>query len=464
MFDKTDRKVIEKKGLNCLFIEEENKNKKYNELEYIDTEDTFYKDNVNLKSSRLLDVKLLKDFGISFSGLPILAIRPDTWDDIYIDIINKYHVNTLILSSFLTVYLKKGVYEKNRLESIEFLKNTPFIKQFYLQSQKGLFIDDIWDIKDFKPLEYLTELEYLSISNSETFVDIDFSKLPRIKEVNLQIAEGNTTLYACNKLERLDTRYDEPDFLLLSKLKKLNYLSLYAAKLTTFVGIDNLTSLNDFQLEVTTKLKTFKGLNSNTIETFMFYSDRCNVKSLEGIGGLEKVKIMLLAGLKKLESIGDLDKCSSINELEFQKCVLPDDISKIEVLNNIKIFRLLNCKGLSSVAFIAKLHNLKKLQIESTILPDNLVSLGNLLHLESLELIDCKEMKSLAFASELPKLKYLNFAGNTKVLDGTLDFLDELQARGVSISFNNRKHYTRKIKDVNPELQQALDEVGGISN
>ncbi len=464
MFDKTDRKIIEKKGLNCLFIEEENKNKKYNELEYIDTEDIFYKDNINFKRSRLLDIKLLQDFGISFSGLPILAIRPDMWDNIYINIINKYRVNTLILSSFLTVYLKKGVYKKKRLESIEFLKDTPFLKQFYLQPQKGFFDDDIWDIKEFKPLECLPELEYLSVSNSEIFVDIDFSKLPRLKEVNLQTVEGNTTLYECNKLERLDSRYHEKDFLSLSKLRRLNYLSLYAGNLTTFIGIDNLTSLNDFRLEVTAKFKTFNGLISNSIETFIFYSERCNVKSLEGIGGLGKVKVILFTGLKKLESIGNLDKCSYIEELEFKKCVLPDDISKIEILNNIKILRLLNCKNLSSISFISKLYNLKKLQIESTVLPDNIDSLGNLSYLESLELIDCKEIKSLAFVSQLSALKYLNFAGNTKILDGTIDFLDELKTRGVCISFNNRKHYTRKIKDVNPALQQALDEVGRISN
>jgi hypothetical protein len=245
----------------------------------------------------------------------------------------------------------------------------------------------------------------------------------------------------------------------LSKLKRLNYLSLYAGNLITFVGIDDLTNLNDFRLEVTTRFKTFKGLKNNTVETFMFYSERCNIKSLEGIGGLEKAKVILLAGLKKLESIGDLDKCLDVEELEFQKCVLPDDISKIEVLDNIKIFRLLSCKKIPSIEFISKLNNLKKLQIESTVLPDNIGCFGNLSHLESLELIDCKEIKSLAFVSQLSALKYLNFAGNTKVLDGTLDFLDELQARGVSISFNNRKHYTRKIKDVNPELQEALDEI-----
>lgn len=462
MFDNIERKKIEKLGLNCLFIDEENQNKRCIDLDYIDSDDIFLKNNISFQNSTLLpEINTFKSFGINSIDLPMLIVSPEYWDDIYIEIINKYSVKNLILSAKLTTFLKKPTREKKLLTNLSFLKSTSPLTQFYLQPQKGFFIDDIWDIYDFKPLEYLRELEYLSISNNETLVDIDFSKLTKLKEVNLQTVEKNRTLYECYDLERINSRYYEKDFLLLSKLEKLMHVSLYLDNAVNFIGINKLINLKEIHLEVTTKLKSFEGLSNKSIEIFWLYSDKCNAKTLDGIGGLVNTKQILLAGLKKLDSIGDLKNCKSVIELEFQKCTLPDDIISVKELYNLEIFKLLKCRGVFSLSFLSKIENLKEIHIEGTIIPDDISDICLLKNLESLTLIDCKEIQSLEFVTSLENLKYLNFAGTTKILDGNLDYLDILKVRGVSISFDNRKHYSRKIKDVNPELQQMLDEVSG---
>ncbi|CUV66608.1 hypothetical protein BN3087_960002 [Sulfurovum sp. enrichment culture clone C5] len=401
MFDLNERKIIEKFGLNCIFIDESNKDKKYRELDYFDH--SLFEQNTNVKNTYLFDIELFKSFDIIPFGFPILIIDPRFWNNIYIDINQKYNIESLVISTYMTALLKKPTILPTILSSLDFLKYFKSLKQFYLQPQKNILFTDFWDIKDFTSLEYLSNLEDLSISNDETVVNIDFAKLKQLKKVNLQYPRENKTLYECTNLESIDTRYYEKDLTSLSKLQKLNFLSAYCDNLESFEGIKKLSSLKDFKIETTSKMKEFKNLQSDTIKTFYLYTEEASkLKSLDGIEGLTSIENIAFNGYKKLESINSLSKCHTLKIITFENCKIPNDIYLLSELKN----------------------------------------------LEKVTLDDCKDIQSLKFVEKLSNLKYLSFDNNTNILDGDLKFLKELNKKGVEIHFNDRKHYNIKYKEI----------------
>lgn len=403
MFDFEERKIIENIGLNCILIDDTNKDQKYKELTYFDHDNSMLKYNEDVLNSTLLNIKTFEEFGIKICGFPILIVDPRFWDDIYVEIMKKYKVEILIYSSFLTTLLQKPIKQPVTLTSIDFVKDLKFLKQFYLQPQKNILFTDFWNIKDFTSLEYLSNLEDLNITNDETVVDIDFKKLKQLKRVNLQFPQENVSLYECINLENIDTRYYEKDFTALSKLQKLNFFSAYCDNLESFAGIEKLSSLKDIKLETTSKLKELKNLQSDTIKIFYLYTEEASkLKSLDGIEGLTSVENIALNGYKKLESIGSLSKCHALKIITFENCKIPNDIDEL-----------------------IKLKSLEKITLDH-----------------------CKEINSLEFVKKLPNLKYLSFDGNTKITDGDLEFLKELNTKGVEIYFNDRKHYSLKFKEI----------------
>lgn len=401
MFDNDDRKIIENLGLNCIFIDESNKGKTYKELHYFNN--SLFEKNEKVQNTPLLDVDLLKSFDIIPCGFPILIVNPSFWNDIYVDICQKYHVEVLVFSAHLTTLLKKPIIAPSTLQAITFIKHLKDLKQFYLQPQKDMVMQEFWDIKDFTPIESLNNLEDLSISNDETIIDINFTKLKELKKVNLQFPPENVSLYECINLESIDTRYYEKDFTSLYKLQKLNFFSAYCDNLESFEGIEKLRSLEDITIETTSNLRELKNLQSDTIKVFYLYAEETNkLKSLKGIEGLPLVENIVLNGLKKLESINSLSKCHILKILTFKNCRIPNDIDQLSTLKN----------------------------------------------LQKITLDDCKEINSLEFVTQLPNLKYLSFDGNTKITDGNLEFLKELNNKGVEIYFNDRKNYNVKYSEI----------------
>jgi Leucine-rich repeat (LRR) protein len=112
------------------------------------------------------------------------------------------------------------------------------------------------------------------------------------------------------------------------------------------------------------------------------------------------------------------------------------DIEKIE-LSRLK--KLTSLKGLEGTK-----NSLKTLVIESCSKFDSLGVLRELSSLEKLGINDCKEIKSLAPIKDLNKLNYLDFWGNTKILDG-----DMTPCLGIDkVAYENRKHYNYTNEEI----------------
>jgi len=347
------------------------------------------------------------DFNADFYGLDTLIVQPQYWHIKFIEFINKKHIECLYLTDRLIgAFYEEELDKYKTFTDLYFLKDVPHLICLKMDALPPLFGDPIIKIEDYTPIENLKKLEYIYIPDSGGFpvyVDIDFSKLKQLKKVNLQFPQGNVSLYECINIESIDTRYYEKNFTALNKLQKLNFIGAYCDNLESFEGITKLGNLEDMKLETTSSLKELKDLHSDTVRIFYLYTEQASkLKSLEGIEGLTVVKHIALNGYKKLESIGSLSRCHTLKTLTFENCKIPSDIDQLSALKN----------------------------------------------LEKLTLDDCKEINALEIVKKLPNLKYLSFDGNTKVIDGNLEFLKELNNQGVEIYFNDRKHYNLKFKEI----------------
>lgn len=344
----------------------------------------------------------------NYFGLDTLVVQPQYWNNIIFSFCIENHIKSLDLCDRIINTLFKDELEKfQTLTNLKFLNELTDLKYLKIDAYTSFFSKQpVIEVQDFTPVEGLNNLEYLSIldsSDKPTFVNINFSKLKNLKKANLQTIQENKTLYECVNLESIDTRYYEKDFTAILKLKNLNFFSAYCDNLESFEGIEDLSSLEDIKLDITPKLKELKNLQSDTVKIFYLYTETASkLKSLDGIEGLRVVEDIALNGYKNLESISNLSQCQTLKTLTFENCKVPDDIEQLSALKN----------------------------------------------LEKLTLDDCKEIKSLGFVKKLPNLKYLSFDGNTKITDGDLAFLKELNSKGVEIYFNDRKHYNFKFKDI----------------
>ncbi len=153
--------------------------------------------------------------------------------------------------------------------------------------------------------------------------------------------------------------------------------------------------LNNYDQNDTSAFSTLSNLESLSIAS-------SSAHDLHGLSSLAKLKFLGLYALKKLEFLDGIEKCVKVEKLEISMC---------------KCFR-------------------------------SIEAIGNLQNLQYLEIIDCGDIDSI---HPLSKLKHLNkffFFGTTNIVDGDLKTLQKFNlAYPATISFQNRKHYTRKRED-----------------
>jgi hypothetical protein len=351
----------------------------------------------------------LWDYENTLCGLESLIVQPQYLNKEMIDFINEKQIKCLYLEDrIIGGFFEKELDKYKTLVDLSFLKNIPHLKCFKIDAYTPFFAEKpIVKIEDYTPIESLKELEYIYIPDNGAFpisVNVNFSKLQQLKDVYLQYPKENKTIYKCENLESVYTRYYEKDLHIMKNWKKLKYFSAYCDDLKSFEGLEQFKKLEIFRPETTSAFKTFKDTNSKSIKTFMLYTEARNTpKTLEGIGGLEVAELIALNGLKKLEDLGDLYKCQNLKELRLERCHIPNSIGDV----------------------VKRLPKLERLILD-----------------------DCGDIESIAFVKEIPSLKYLSVSENSKIIDGNLDFLKALAQKGVEIHFTPRKHYTITYDDV----------------
>ncbi len=212
---------------------------------------------------------------------------------------------------------------------------------------------------------------------------------------------------------------------------------------------------DDFELKGLHYLKDMKLLNLNVTANkvlqeldFGYFSklQNCSVdwnpkmKNLFNCITLQRLSLRKFKG-KNLKGISNL---SNLNELIINNSLI-EELTGIEGLNinRLKLAYLRKLETLNGINTLAK--SLKILEIENCTKIEKINYLKELINLERLGINNCKQIESLNPISNLSKLQYLDFWGDTSIIDG-----DMTPCIGISkVAFENRKHYNYKNDEIN---------------
>ncbi|WP_010584094.1 leucine-rich repeat domain-containing protein [Schlesneria paludicola] len=238
----------------------------------------------------------------------------------------------------------------------------------------------------------IAELE-LNHGNGWCGSDLAFlSRLPQllafsILDMRIESVEPIHVLHSLKKLGVLtycksEIRFSEfPELETCSLEWREKASSLFDCVSLKKLFLDNYTGKDALKLGQLTKLKSLDLLSAS-------------VENIEGLRTLKSLYYLRLGNLKRLTSLRGLEALTELEELVINRCRL-----------------------IKSIGEISKLHKLRRLGLP-----------------------DCGGIASLQPLCALSELKAVWFYGSTKILDGDLRPLLDMQLERVS--FMNRRHYS----------------------
>lgn len=251
-------------------------------------------------------------------------------------------------------------------------------------------------------ISYINRMKISHVFLSNIFYkqsELNFlSECPSVSEVTIQ----SGAISDCSGLYRMDNliKLSVPDKFVDIDMSKLPKLQEFRGRINVAKNIDKCVGLK--------QLWTYGNfLNKNLVHLQDLYElevlgiTQGNITSLDGIDGLRNLIKLELNYLKNLT-----------------------DISQIKyVSDTIKAIEIENCPCISGYDIIGNLHNVDTLYIKK-----------------------CSPIHSISFINYMKKLKTFSFVGTT-IEDGDLTPCLKLEF----VYFNNKKHYSHTLKQVNPD-------------
>ena len=271
--------------------------------------------------------------------------------------------------------------------------------------------------------------------------EVQYPKEGRVALIRNEKSESILTALNKDKIEAISLNCSRgwlgEDVSFLSELKFVRCLSITTSEIKNLNAIENMESLEHVQLTSCpsepvdftklTKLNTcylywWKGALSIFSCTWLneLYLDGAKLKDFSGLGNLVNLEKLVIAN-------------SNIKSLDW----LPN-------LTKLKELDLTNCKGLEDFSSISQLHNLNKLVIEGCKKLENIKFVKNLDYLEWLDLSANGNIASLSGLSGANNLKILFFTGSTIIEDGDLSYLENLPNLSV-LNFTGKRSYSHKL-------------------
>ena len=165
-------------------------------------------------------------------------------------------------------------------------------------------------------------------------------------------------------------------------------------------------------------------------------------------------KLVLWKYKPKSGSFQELSRLSSLIALKITQSNL-HSLSGLEGLTHLEEFEayyLTKLENLTNIDAVSKTLNSLTLDHCKKI-HDFEQALGSLTNLQKLILGDCGDLKNLKFVNELEKLNFFSFVG-TNVRDGDLSLL--LKRKFEHVGFDDKRHYSHKMKELNPGFSWKL--------
>ena len=204
-------------------------------------------------------------------------------------------------------------------------------------------------------------------------------------------------------------------------LHKLKYLSLSNGK----QGIDftNFPLLEEASIDWNNKVININQcMKLKELQLWKYKPASRGFLELLGLNNLESLQITQ----SSIESFSGLERLTCLNRFEGYYLSKLTSLDGLENLKSLKTLVIENCKKIKNY--------------EST--------LGKLFELEKLILSNCGELDSIEFVKRIPNLKFFSFVG-TNVKNGDLLALKEKKMDFVG--FDNKRHYSHKMKEINTE-------------
>lgn len=316
-------------------------------------------------------------------------------------------------------------------------------------------------VKSLEPLSKLTSIAYgLNVNGTtalENFSGLDsleitdaagfFHGVSFINNAALTSFEGLHHLY---KTEGGLTIADNPKLKDLKGLRGLTYNHFGSLSIQNCASLTNLSGLEKFFLldgsliiKGNARMTDLSGLeNLSEITRQVILSDNPALKSLKGLGKIQKLEALVSENNEKLE---DFDGLSSLTTLSGLKIVKNSALRNLSAFRNIESLDYLSIEYNESLHDLSGLERLNIIQQKLTLNFNALQSLNGLNHLENAEMIDLIANDNLTDLRGLDNLQQINGDGFSIsiALNANLTSLNGLNklsfAAGSVQVFNNYK-------------------------
>ena len=170
-------------------------------------------------------------------------------------------------------------------------------------------------------------------------------------------------------------------------------------------------------------------------------------------------KLVLWLYKPKSGSFQELKNLSSVKSLKITQSNV-NSLSGLEGLNQLEEFEAYYLTKLENFAPVDVIsQTLRSLTLENCKkLHDYEGALGSLTNLQKLILSRCGNLNDLQFVNHLKKLSFFSFVG-TNITDGDLSLL--LKAKIEYVGFDDKRHYSHKMKEVNAKFSSNLNSDAG---
>ncbi|MFB9275602.1 hypothetical protein [Cohnella cellulosilytica] len=252
-------------------------------------------------------------------------------------------------------------------------------------------------------VKYINQNDIRSIYFNSGYYHLDnvdcLERLQNIETINIGAAISNFDgLYRSNESIKLLLLGDITGPIDLIRMKSVEEMAIEMNK--HVLNLEKCTQLKE--------LRIWKYKKNNLIEL----SDLTNLSSI----AITQSSLVSLDGCNRM---------NGLEQVELNYMSKLEDLSQLaELVDTLKVLRIESCKKID----FDFLHRLK--------------------NLEKLSLIDSGSIPNLSFVKNLPKLKFLVFS-KTNVIDGDLSYCEGIEY----VAFDNKKHYTHKLKDFGSQIQ-----------
>lgn len=250
---------------------------------------------------------------------------------------------------------------------------------------------------------------------------------------------------------RIDlSNYEKDNLDFLFALKKLKTLRI-GINTKTVKNVEGIYSLNNLKaLGLVTSGPKINVAKISTLEDLSFHWDN---KRIEGVSNLPNLKELSIEFFNaKSKEFEELPSNNNITKLKLLRGN-QNTFLRFPHFKNLERLETDYYNKLEKLEGIGKLSpSLKSLQIENSKKVNDHDIISKLKNIEILNLWSCGSIKNLEFISNLKYLKRFNFY-NSDVKNGDLTPI-LLHPKLEYIGFNNKKHYSHKIDEIQKELEK----------